>query len=90
MLGRHWMAVWVCLGVGEMGGKVRSRRRKLLDDHCSTQAEMGDASLGFMGFMGAVRIMGKSWGVMRYPVGLPGGSGDGVDSITPAAIPRAI
>ena len=43
-----------------------------------------------MGFMRIVRIMGKSWGVMRYPVGLHGSSGDGGRSITSAAIPRAV
>ena len=44
--------------------------KKMLDDYCGTQAEMGDASLGIMGIMGILRIMGIVGGVMRYPVGL--------------------
>ena len=66
------MAVWVCLGLGEMGRLSAEPSNKLLDDHCGTQAEMGDARLGIMGIMGTVRIMGKCWGVMRDPEGLPG------------------
>ena len=42
--------------------KVQSRHKKLLDDHCGTHVELGDASLGIPGIVG---------GVMRYPVGLP-------------------
>ena len=36
--------------------------KKLLDDHCGTQAEMVDASLGIMGILRIVGIMGKCWG----------------------------
>ena len=48
------------------------------DDHCGTQAEMGDASLGIMGIMRIMRIMGIVGGVMRYPEGLRGRSGEGL------------
>ena len=49
--------------------KVQSRHKKLLDDHCGTQVELGDASLGVMGIMGTVRIMGIVGGVIVYPLG---------------------
>ena len=57
--------------------------KKLLDDHCGTQAEMVDARLGIMGFMRIVRIMGKKLGRHEIPRGVACRCGDGRQSAEP-------
>ena len=58
--------------------------KKLLDDHCGTQAEMVDASLGIMGILRIVRIMGKCWGVIEWLFGFAWAlGGDGAAEYKP-------
>ena len=64
---RYPVGLHGCRGDGRLSAEPP---KKLLDDHCGTQAEMVDASLGIMGIMRIMRIMGIVGGVMRYPEGL--------------------
>ena len=56
---RYPVGLHGCRGDGRLSAEPP---KKLLDDHCGTQAEMVDASLGIMGILRIVRIMGKCWG----------------------------
>ena len=60
---------WGVFGRWGDGRQSAEPPNKLLDDHCGTQTEMGDARLGIMGFVGTVRIMGKCWGRHGIPRG---------------------
>ena len=49
----------------------------VLDGSCGTQVRVVDATLGIMGFMGAVWIMGNSWSVIGWQFGFACRNGDG-------------
>ena len=56
---------------------------------CGAHVGAVDASLGVMGIMRVVGIMGKSWGVIGWPLVLPGRGGDGWLSAEPDGSPTA-
>ena len=65
IMGNRWGVMGWQFGFACRNGDGRQSAeppKKLLDDHCGTQAEMVDASLGIMGILRIVRIMGKCWG----------------------------
>ena len=68
ILGRHETPRGFACRCGD-GRLSAEPPKKLLDDHCSTQAEMVDASLGIMGILRIVGIMGKCWGRHEIPRG---------------------